>query len=106
MNDNPRHPGDTSLVVCPDGPILVRGDFDILTPSGEAVPRHRQTIALCRCGASAIKPYCDGTHKLINFRTDSPASAESPAAAGPPPVAKAATQPEAEVSPPSARPSK
>lgn len=69
MND-PQNPACASLVLCPDGPILVRGDFDVVTPSGEAVPRQRKTVALCRCGASAIKPYCDGTHKLINFRTE------------------------------------
>lgn len=59
-----------SIVACPDGPLLVRGDVPIVTPSGEPVPRRRKTVALCRCGASAIKPYCDGTHKLINFRTE------------------------------------
>jgi len=58
-----------SIVVCPDGPLIVRGDFEIVTPSGDAVPRDRKTVALCRCGASAIKPYCDGTHKMIKFRT-------------------------------------
>jgi CDGSH-type Zn-finger protein len=63
---------DGTIVVCPDGPLLVRGDFEIVTPSGETVQRQRQTVALCRCGASAIKPYCDGTHKLINFRTEIP----------------------------------
>ena len=65
--------GAASVVICPNGPILVRGDFDILTPSGEPVPRQRKTVALCRCGASAIKPFCDGTHKMINFRTENPA---------------------------------
>ena len=64
---------ENSIVVCPDGPILVRGDFEIVTPSGEQVPRQRKTVALCRCGASAIKPFCDGTHKLIGFRTEIPA---------------------------------
>ena len=63
---------ENSIVVCPDGPILVRGDFEIVTPSGEPVPRQRKTVALCRCGASAIKPFCDGTHKLIRFRTEIP----------------------------------
>lgn len=63
----------SSVVVCPDGPLIVRGDFDIVTPSGEAVPRERKTVALCRCGASAIKPYCDGSHKMIKFRTEPPA---------------------------------
>ncbi|GAB3520400.1 CDGSH iron-sulfur domain-containing protein [Arthrobacter monumenti] len=61
---------DQSIVACPDGPLLVRGDFEIVTPSGEPLPRNRKTVALCRCGASIIKPYCDGTHKLIGFRTD------------------------------------
>lgn len=65
---------DSSIVVCPDGPLIIRGDFEIVTPAGETVPRDRKTVALCRCGASAIKPYCDGTHKLIKFRTQPPAS--------------------------------
>ena len=74
MNQNPdESSSENSIVVCPDGPILVRGDFEIVTPSGEAVPRQRKTVALCRCGASAIKPFCDGTHKLIGFRTEIPA---------------------------------
>lgn len=72
MNEFPEKPESASLVLCPDGPILVRGDFEVLTPSGEPVPRQRNTVALCRCGASGIKPYCDGTHKLINFRTEIP----------------------------------
>jgi CDGSH-type Zn-finger protein len=63
----------SSIVVCPDGPLIVRGEFEIVTPSGDNVPRDRQTVALCRCGASAIKPYCDGTHKMIKFRTEPPA---------------------------------
>ena len=74
--DQQEPPGNGSIVLCPDGPILVRGDFDIVTPSGEPVPRQRQTVALCRCGASAIKPYCDGTHKMIKFRTEYPAAPE------------------------------
>ena len=73
MNQNPPEPANgNSIVVCPDGPILVRGDFEIVTPSGDPVPRQRKTVALCRCGASAIKPFCDGTHKLIGFRTEIP----------------------------------
>jgi CDGSH-type Zn-finger protein len=59
----------TEIVACADGPLLVRGDFELANPSGEAVPRTRQTVALCRCGVSNIKPFCDGTHKLIGFRT-------------------------------------
>jgi CDGSH-type Zn-finger protein len=77
MNQNQQESrGNGSIVLCPDGPILVRGDFDIVASSGEPVPRQRRTVALCRCGASAIKPYCDGTHKMIRFRTDYPSAPE------------------------------
>lgn len=58
------------LTACPDGPILVRGDVEIRDAAGRAVPRRRATVALCRCGASGIKPFCDGSHKAIGFRTD------------------------------------
>ena len=54
----------------PDGPLIVRGDVTILGPDGAPVPRRRATVALCRCGASTIKPYCDGSHKAIGFVTD------------------------------------
>ena len=58
------------IVACPNGPLLVRGDVRIVTPDGDPVPRDRRTVALCRCGVSTLKPYCDGTHKAINFRTE------------------------------------
>ena len=58
-----------SVVAYPDGPLLVRGDFELVTPDGVPIPRDRGTVALCRCGGSAIKPYCDGTHKLMKFDT-------------------------------------
>ncbi|WP_309066804.1 CDGSH iron-sulfur domain-containing protein [Microbacterium sp.] len=61
--------GDTQIVACTDGPLLVRGDFDLVSATGEPVERTRRTVALCRCGVSAIKPFCDGTHKLVGFRT-------------------------------------
>ncbi|MHA7244151.1 CDGSH iron-sulfur domain-containing protein [Paeniglutamicibacter antarcticus] len=60
----------TEITVCPQGPLLVRGDFEILDAHGEPVPRSRETVALCRCGKSAIKPFCDGTHKLIKFEAN------------------------------------
>lgn len=52
-----------------DGPLLVRGDFALVTPEGEPIERRRGTVALCRCGKSAIKPFCDGTHKVARFRS-------------------------------------
>lgn len=58
------------ITACPDGPLLVRGDVELLTSAGDPIPRGRATVALCRCGVSAIKPFCDGTHKLVGFRTE------------------------------------
>lgn len=69
------------IVACPNGPLLVRGEFAIVTPDGDPVPRTRRTVALCRCGVSTIKPYCDGTHKLVGFQTE-PASQTEPPSTG------------------------
>jgi CDGSH-type Zn-finger protein len=52
-----------------DGPLLVRGCVRMAGPDGEIVECDRDPIALCRCGKSRTKPFCDGTHKLVGFRT-------------------------------------
>jgi len=70
MTHQPDSGSTPQIVACTDGPLLVRGDVELLSPTGEEIERHRRTIALCRCGASTIKPFCDGTHKLIGFKTD------------------------------------
>ena len=61
-----------AVVITPyrDGPLLVRGPFELVDADGEAIEFQRSTIALCRCGKSRIRPFCDGTHKLIGFRTE------------------------------------
>lgn len=65
MTDRP-----VTIMPCPNGPLLVRGDIEIFDAEGRPVPRTRRTVALCRCGVSTIKPYCDGTHKAVDFRTE------------------------------------
>jgi CDGSH-type Zn-finger protein len=55
----------SEIVVCPAGPLLVRGNVTILDADRQPIPMNRSTIALCRCGKSSIAPLCDGTHKLI-----------------------------------------
>jgi CDGSH-type Zn-finger protein len=62
-----RPPADVVVTPCPDGPLLVRGDVTVLGGDGKPLPRRRQTVALCRCGYSAIKPWCDGSHKAVGF---------------------------------------
>ncbi|HHV20962.1 MAG TPA: CDGSH iron-sulfur domain-containing protein [Propionibacterium sp.] len=54
------------ITVCPEGPLLVRGDFEVIDGEGNRLDS-RRTIALCRCGASAAKPFCDGSHELKGF---------------------------------------
>ena len=71
-----------SVTVCEDGPLLVRGPFELLTQDGERVDPGRKTVALCRCGRSAIKPFCDGTHKIIKKRGPGFQAADRPAATG------------------------
>jgi CDGSH-type Zn-finger protein len=50
-----------------DGPLLIRGTFELLDNEGEKLDTQRDPVALCRCGRSRIRPFCDGTHKLIGF---------------------------------------
>ena len=54
-----------------DGPLIVRGDFRLEDQNGNPIDPGRETIALCRCGKSASKPFCDGTHRVARFRAPS-----------------------------------
>ncbi len=54
-----------------DGPLLVRGPFRLQDQEGREIVTERKTIALCRCGKSRIRPFCDGSHKLVRFRAPS-----------------------------------
>ena len=57
-----------TITVCPDGPLLVRGNYELLDGEDRPIDPGRATVALCRCGASTIKPFCDGSHKRTRFR--------------------------------------
>jgi len=50
-----------------DGPLLVYGHIQVKDASGQVTDKHKVT-AFCRCGASTNKPYCDGTHRKIDFK--------------------------------------
>lgn len=51
-----------------DGPLLLRGPYRLFEQDGTPIDPGRPTVALCRCGKSSIKPFCDGTHKVSGFR--------------------------------------
>src|SRR5690349_15849070 len=63
--------GQTRITPYRDGPYLVRGPFMIVDQDGNEVEVKRRVVALCRCGRSQTRPFCDGTHKAIGFRADS-----------------------------------
>jgi CDGSH-type Zn-finger protein len=57
---------DPTIKVLPKGPYLVEGKITLLDGTGKKVDAGEK-IALCRCGASTNKPFCDGTHSKIGF---------------------------------------
>ncbi|MFC4147799.1 CDGSH iron-sulfur domain-containing protein [Micromonospora mangrovi] len=67
-DDETAAPAAATITPYQDGPLLVRGDFALVTPDGQPIDTRRGTVALCRCGRSALKPFCDGTHKAVDFR--------------------------------------
>jgi 3-phenylpropionate/trans-cinnamate dioxygenase ferredoxin subunit len=71
---------DVSIRPKPNGPYLIEGPVDVYDTAGNKIATDdRPRIALCRCGASSNKPFCDGTHSRIGFQaaeTINPESAE------------------------------
>lgn len=58
--------GTLIVTPAPNGPLLVKGNLIVRNAAGETTSIGTQT-AFCRCGASANKPFCDGSHKRIGF---------------------------------------
>jgi CDGSH-type Zn-finger protein/uncharacterized Fe-S cluster protein YjdI len=58
--------GALTVTPAPSGPLRVQGPLEIVTGTGRTILRTTETY-LCRCGASANKPYCDGSHKKVGF---------------------------------------
>jgi CDGSH-type Zn-finger protein len=74
-----REAADAIVTVYEDGPLILRGQFVITAQDGQPIPAGRRTVALCRCGRSAMKPFCDGSHARTGFRA--PGRAQGPRAA-------------------------
>jgi CDGSH-type Zn-finger protein len=62
---------DMTVTPYRDGPYLLRGAFTLRDQDGVEISNARRVVALCRCGKSRTRPFCDGTHKLIGFRAPS-----------------------------------
>ena len=58
----------TKITALDNGPYLVKGPVLLLDAEGNEFRTGRATVALCRCGGSTTKPFCDGTHSRIGFR--------------------------------------
>jgi CDGSH-type Zn-finger protein len=59
---------DVKIQALKNGPLLVKGQVDILDSNGEVMQSAAQ-FALCRCGKSEKKPFCDGTHNKAGFQS-------------------------------------
>ncbi len=67
---------DVKIRIRPNGPFVVEGPFELADSEGNLfdIPADKPAIALCRCGESAKRPFCDGTHKSCGFDSDERAS--------------------------------
>jgi CDGSH-type Zn-finger protein len=60
---------DATIRVLPNGPYRITGPVKVTDPQGnEFTIDEGRTVSFCRCGDSANKPYCDGTHSRIGFQ--------------------------------------
>jgi len=67
--------GPLTVRAAKDGPLLLNGNVTIVGGSGRNSWNGKQ-VALCRCGASENKPFCDGSHKKIGFTSDPEATGD------------------------------
>lgn len=65
----PARDGALAIDPQPNGPLRVRGNLEIMSGTGRVVARVTSAY-LCRCGGSGNKPFCDGTHSKIGFKSD------------------------------------
>lgn len=70
--------GDGQVRITPyrDGPLIVRGPFLLTDQEGAEIAVGRDPVALCRCGKSRMRPFCDGSHQIVRF--GAPSAAEDP----------------------------
>ena len=67
---------EVSIEVIKNGPYIISGVVELKDDDGGPYPAKKR-MALCRCGASTTKPFCDGTHSKIGFQAAEKAVPES-----------------------------
>jgi CDGSH-type Zn-finger protein len=67
---------EVTIETIKNGPYIVTGPVELIDADGNAFPVEKR-MALCRCGASTTKPFCDGTHSKIGFQAAEKAVPES-----------------------------
>jgi CDGSH-type Zn-finger protein/uncharacterized Fe-S cluster protein YjdI len=60
-------PPKNTIRVAPDGPLYLHGKVQVSAANGQPITRETR-VALCRCGQSALKPFCDGSHSKAGFK--------------------------------------
>jgi 3-phenylpropionate/trans-cinnamate dioxygenase ferredoxin subunit len=75
-NSQEKRMSDPTIQVLPKGPYIVAGKVTLLDASGNKIEAGEK-IALCRCGASTNKPFCDGTHSKVGFEAAAAAVPQS-----------------------------
>ena len=65
---------DVDIKIMKSGPYLVTGPVTLQDPAGGEYTLEKDTIALCRCGQSANKPFCDGAHAREGFTAEETAA--------------------------------
>ncbi len=61
----------TKITISNNGPVRIEGDFEIFDQAGNKYDlAGRAAISLCRCGNSAKKPFCDGSHRSCSFQSE------------------------------------
>lgn len=62
------------ITVNDHGPLRIEGEFTICDPTGKSFGlAGRTVVSLCRCGQSANKPFCDGSHGRVGWQSQCPA---------------------------------
>lgn len=65
------HVADVTITPLANGPYYISGAVKLSDPNGKEISVEGEKLALCRCGSSSNKPFCDGTHQKIGFNTES-----------------------------------